>query len=105
MAYAISLFSVLNSMRLAPDYLPFGYQKLQPLGALANVAIIWIVTVELCIEATSRIIHKDVVNSPGIMLLTSFFGLGCNLVIMKILHGDPDGGHSCSHDHGHGHSH
>ena len=48
MAYAISLFAVLYSKRVAPDYLTFGYEKLQPLGALANVAIIWVVTVELC---------------------------------------------------------
>lgn len=37
------------------------------------------------------------------MLLTSIFGLGCNLFIMKILHSSEDG--HCGHDHGHGHSH
>lgn len=42
------------------------------------------------------------------MLLTSFFGLGCNLYIMRVLHSDTEhGGHTgCSHSHGdHGHSH
>ena len=37
------------------------------------------------------------------MLLTSIFGLFCNLYIMKTLHSE--GGHGCSHDHGHGHHH
>lgn len=41
------------------------------------------------------------------MLLTSFFGLGCNLYIMKVLHADVEhGGHAgCSHAHGLEHHH
>ena len=43
------------------------------------------------------------------MLLTSFFGLGCNLYIMRVLHSDEHSGHACSHDHGetgvHSHDH
>ena len=45
LAYSISLFAVLFSKRKAPAHLTFGYEKIQPLGALANVAIIWVVTV------------------------------------------------------------
>lgn len=48
-AYVISLYAVLLSKKLATKYLPFGYEKAQPLGALINVAIIWMVTVELFI--------------------------------------------------------
>ena len=52
LAYIISLSAVLMSMRKAPFFLTFGYEKLQPLGALANVAIIWFLTLMLFIEAT-----------------------------------------------------
>jgi len=48
-AYAISLYAVLLSTKLAPKHLTFGYEKAQPLGALINVAIIWFVTIELFI--------------------------------------------------------
>ena len=58
LAYVISLFAVLMSYQQSPKGLTFGYEKMQPLGALLNVGIIWIVTVELFIEATGRIIHK-----------------------------------------------
>jgi Co/Zn/Cd efflux system component len=46
------------SYRASPKDLTFGYEKLQPLGALVNVAIIWFVTVELFIEATERIVKQ-----------------------------------------------
>lgn len=85
-AYVISLYAVLLGRKLAPKYLSFGYEKAQPLGALINVMIIWAVTIELLIEATNRIISKEIVSEPLYMLLTSVFGLGCNLFIMKILH-------------------
>jgi cation diffusion facilitator family transporter len=45
LAYMISLFAVLMSYKSSSKTLTFGYEKLQPLGALVNVAIIWIVTV------------------------------------------------------------
>lgn len=32
------------------------------------------------------------------MLLTSVFGLGCNLYIMRILHSDESYDHDCSHE-------
>jgi Co/Zn/Cd efflux system component len=46
------------SYKASPRDLTFGYEKLQPLGALINVGIIWFVTVELFIEATQRIFKQ-----------------------------------------------
>lgn len=101
LAYIISLYAVYMSSRAGPPHLTFGYDKLQPLGALLNVAIIWIVTAELFIEATIRMYNKAVVEEPTYMLWTSLFGLGCNLYIMSVLHADPHAGHhNCSHNHG-----
>ena len=88
LAYVISLFAVLMSYRASPKGLMFGYEKLQPLGALVNVGIIWFVTAELFIEATQRIFHQSIVEEPKYMLLTSIFGLLCNLYIMNVLHSD-----------------
>ena len=44
LAYMISLYAILLSKRIAPKYFPFGYEKVQPLGALINVGLIWVVT-------------------------------------------------------------
>lgn len=49
LAYMISLFAVIMSYQTSPKSLTFGYEKLQPLGALINVGIIWFVTAELFI--------------------------------------------------------
>jgi cation diffusion facilitator family transporter len=105
-AYVISLYAVHKSYQPSPKALTFGFQKVQPLGALINVAIIWVVTLELFLEATLRIFHYAVVEDPLIMLGTSVFGLLCNLYIMRVLHNDEHaGGHQgCSHSH-HAHPH
>lgn len=101
LAYLISLGAVWLSTRpRPPTNFTFGWEKAQPLGALINVAFIYIVTAELFIEATKRMIKKQVVEEPKYMLITSFFGLICNLIIMRILHNDSHGHHSC-----HGHNH
>jgi cation diffusion facilitator family transporter len=105
-AYMISLYAVHKSHQTSPKALTFGYEKVQPLGALVNVAIIWLVTFELAIEATGRIFNREIVEQPEIMLGTSLFGLLCNLYIMRVLHSDEHAGghHGCSHSH-HAHGH
>lgn len=100
LAYLISLGAVwLSTRHQSPVYLTFGWEKAQPLGALVNVLVIYVVTGELFVEATKRMLNREVVEEPKYMLITSIFGLFCNLIIMKILHNDPNG---CSHGHSHG---
>lgn len=102
LAYSISLQAVIMSKKPSTSMLTFGYEKAQPLGALLNVGIIWMVTFELFLEATHRMINKVIVEEPAYMLMTAFFGLMCNLYIMKVLHSDEN------HHHHHdcqGHSH
>lgn len=93
MAFAISGYSVWLSKQQSPPYLTFGYHKIQTLGALINIAIIWVVTIILLIEATERVINKEAVKEPKWMLYTSIFGILCNLVMVKIIHSDTSFGH------------
>ena len=44
LAYIVSLAAVVMSSRPPTPQLPYGYTKLQPLGALLNVVLIWTVT-------------------------------------------------------------
>ena len=59
LAYVISLATVLLSEKKSPAYLTFGWMRAQTLGALFNVVVIYIVTIELFIEATHRMIRRD----------------------------------------------
>ena len=49
LAYIISLVAVLVSNFPPTPQFPYGYGRLQALGALCNVGMIWAVTVELVI--------------------------------------------------------
>ena len=59
LAYVISIIAVLLSDKKSPEFLTFGWAKSQTLGALLNIAFIYIVTIKLFIEATLRMIKKD----------------------------------------------
>jgi len=74
----------------------FGYHRAEVIGALASIILIWGLTILLFYEATIRVIGEVVVTDPLIMLITAGFGLFCNLVMAKVLHSSPTGGH----DHG-----
>lgn len=111
--FFISIFSIWLGQKPASEKMSFGYHRAEVIGALASIVLIWALTILLLYEATIRVINKAMVTDPLIMLITAGFGLFCNLVMAKVLHSNPTGGHShgnimhqCSgHDHGHGHEH
>jgi solute carrier family 30 (zinc transporter), member 2 len=81
----------------------FGYHRIEVIGALASVMLIWLLTGILLYEAVLRVIHPQPVDGE-IMFITASGGLLVNLIMMRILH-QGDGGHGHSHggDDGHGH--
>ncbi|CAD8113490.1 unnamed protein product [Paramecium sonneborni] len=103
--FFISIFSIWLGQRPASQKMSFGYHRAEVIGALASIVLIWGLTILLLYEATQRIINKTLVTNPLIMLITAGFGLFCNLVMAKVLHSSPSGGHSHDHHHGHFHSH
>jgi len=106
MAFAVSAYSVWLTKQPPPKYLTHGYHKADTLGALLNIAVIWVVTLLLLVEATERVVNHEVVKEPGYMLMTSVLGLLCNLLMVRILHSDENFKHDgCSHSHGHGNGH
>lgn len=64
----------------------FGYHRAEVIGALASIFLIWGLTGILLYEAIIRVINKEIVKDPLIMLITAGFGLCCNLIMAKILH-------------------
>lgn len=106
--FLISIISIYISRKIANDKYTFGYHRAEVIGALVSVILIWILTGFLLQEAYFRIISPPEVNAP-IMLLTSIFGLICNLIMIKVLHsGHGHGncsGHGHTHSHNHSHSH
>lgn len=102
--FFISIFSVWFSSKSSSKVLSFGYHRAEVIGALLSIVLIWIITIYLFYEATSRIINKEPVEEPLIMLITAGFGFLCNLIMAKVLHSSPGHSHhGCSHSHNHDH--
>ena len=105
LAFLISLFAVWVSQRPAAGRYSWGYHRWEVIGALASVALIWILTAVLCLEAVNRLLHPEPVDGK-VMFITATAGLLVNLLMMRVLHqggGHSHGGHS--HGGGGGHSH
>lgn len=83
--FVISIFSIwVGLIPAKKDSLSYGYHRAEIIGALASVLIIWALTVWLVVEAVNRFITPTPVDG-FIMLITSCFGLLCNLVMGLIL--------------------
>ena len=77
----------------------FGYHRMELIGALANIFIVWAMVLFIIYEATLRIVNKEIVKQPVIMLITSVVGLLINVVLYKILHGGSSHSHGLLNDH------
>ncbi|KAF3680966.1 Metal tolerance protein 1 [Capsicum annuum] len=106
-AFAISLFSLWASGWEANPRQSYGFFRIEILGALVSIQMIWLLAGILVYEAIARLIHDTGEVQGFLMFVVSAFGLAVNL-IMALLLGHEHGhshGHSHGHDHGHGHSH
>lgn len=106
-AFAISLFSLWASGWEATPRQSYGFFRIEILGALVSIQMIWLLAGILVYEAIARLIHDTGEVQGFLMFVVSAFGLVVN-VIMALLLGHDHGhghGHSHGHDHGHGHGH
>ncbi|XP_022995642.1 metal tolerance protein 1-like isoform X1 [Cucurbita maxima] len=98
-AFAISLFSLWASGWEATPRQSYGFFRIEILGALVSIQMIWLLAGILVYEAIVRLI-----NGPGevkglLMFAVSAFGLVVNIAMALLL------GHEHGHAHSHGHSH
>ena len=99
--FFISIFSLWLTKQPSTKKLTYGYHRAEVIGALTSIVLIWGLTICLITEAVERVINQNFEINRYFMLGTAIFGLLCNLLMGKILHGT--GGHHHGHDHGHGH--
>jgi zinc transporter 2 len=97
-------FAFIYYSRMEPtDRMTFGFHRLELVGALGNLFIIWFLAIFLIYEATVRIIEREFVAEPTAMLIVGAGGLVVNIVMYFVLH---SGSHShglmseaCDHNH------
>ncbi|KAG9444469.1 hypothetical protein H6P81_015809 [Aristolochia fimbriata] len=94
-AFAISLFSLWIAGWEATPRQSYGFFRIEILGALLSIQLIWLLAGILVYEAINRIIHDTGEVQGFLMFVIAAFGLVVNIIMAVVL----------GHDHGHGHSH
>ena len=94
--FGISIFAIWLGRRDATVEFSYGWSRAEVIGALSSVILIWGLTAWLVYEAILRIMTPSPVDG-WIMFGTALFGLFCNIIMAKVLHGGAGG-----HDHGSG---
>ncbi|KAI8572962.1 hypothetical protein RHMOL_Rhmol01G0241900 [Rhododendron molle] len=112
-AFAISLFSLWAAGWEATPRQTYGFFRIEILGALLSIQIIWLLAGIIVYEAILRLIHNTGEVNGFLMFIVAAFGLLVNIAMAVLLgHDHSHGGHDHSHghrhgghDHGHSHSH
>uniref|UniRef100_A0A0A9G4C8 Metal tolerance protein 1 n=1 Tax=Arundo donax TaxID=35708 RepID=A0A0A9G4C8_ARUDO len=102
-AFAISLLSLWAAGWEATPQQSYGFFRIEILGALLSIQLIWLLAGILVYEAIVRLINDSGEVQGSLMFAVSAFGLLVN-IIMAVLLGH-DHGHGHGHDHGHSHDH
>ncbi|KAK8935742.1 Metal tolerance protein 1 [Platanthera zijinensis] len=103
-AFAISLFSIWAAGWEATPRQSYGFYRIEILGALVSIQLIWLLTGIILYEAVMRMIHGSNTVNGKLMFAVATFGLLVNIIMVVLLgHNHGHGGHG--HDHGHGHGH
>lgn len=106
--FSVSLFAVWASSWEATAHHSFGYNRLEVLGALFSVHLIWLISGFLIYEAVGRLLQKNARVNGMLMLAIAAFGFVLNLIMVLWIghdHSHHHHGHSHSHSHGHHHHH
>ncbi|KAF6161098.1 hypothetical protein GIB67_007739 [Kingdonia uniflora] len=91
--FCISLFAVWASGWNATRNHSFGFSRVEVLGALFSVQLIWLIVGFIIYEAVDRILNRRVPVDGKLMFVTAASGFLMNVVMVTWL----------GHDHGHGH--
>ncbi|KAE8722089.1 Metal tolerance protein 1 [Hibiscus syriacus] len=92
-AFAISLFSLWAAGWEANPRQSYGFFRIEILGALVSIQMIWLLAGILVYEATVRLINDTGEVQGFLMFVVAAFGLVVNIIMALLL----------GHDHGHGH--
>jgi len=113
-AFLVSLFALWASSKPATKKLSFGFHRIEVLGALFSIVLIWGLTAFLVYMAIQRVVNRDYEIDSDAMLVTAGCGVAFNIVMCIVLHADICAsemgsilkhGHSHGGDGHHGHSH
>jgi len=83
--FGISLLAIKYAQKIATDTMSFGYDRIEVLGVLGSIGMIWIIVAFLFAEAFERIQNPQQINAP-LMMFVAVVGVCVNISIGSILH-------------------
>lgn len=101
-SFAISLFSLWAAGWEATPRQSYGFFRVEILGALVSIQMIWLLAGILVYEAILRLINDTGDVNGLLMFIVATFGLVVNIIMAVLLGHDHGHGHD---EHNHGHSH
>jgi zinc transporter 2 len=101
-SFAISLFSLWAAGWEATPRQSYGFFRIEILGALVSIQMIWLLAGILVYEAILRLINDTGEVNGLLMFIVATFGLVVNIIMAVLLGHDHGHGHD---EHNHGHSH
>ncbi|KAL5551479.1 hypothetical protein UlMin_001655 [Ulmus minor] len=102
-AFAISLFSLWAAGWEANPRQSYGFFRIEILGALVSIQMIWLLAGILVYEAIARLVNDTGEVKGFLMFAVAAFGLVVNIAMALLLGHDHGHGHGHGHDHDHGH--
>lgn len=102
--FAISLFAIWAASWEATPRQSYGFFRLEILGALLSIQLIWLLTGIIVYEAIYRMVHASEQVDGRLMFFVATFGFFVNVIMVFLLghHGHSHSHHG--HDHAHGHA-
>ena len=99
--FSVSFIFISFSRKDPTEKMSFGYHRMELIGALGNLFIIWILAIFMIYEATLRVIEgarggvvdREFVEEAVAMVVVGVAGLAVNIIMYFVLH-------SGSHSHG-----
>ncbi|CBI16051.3 unnamed protein product, partial [Vitis vinifera] len=89
--FSISLFAVWASGWRATSQQSFGFNRVEVLGALFSVQLIWLIAGILIYEAVNRILHQHAKVNGKLMFAIAAFGFISNLIMStKLVSSSPE---------------
>ncbi|KAK2353451.1 cation efflux superfamily protein [Trifolium repens] len=104
-AFAISLFSLWAAGWEATPRQSYGFYRIEILGALVSIQLIWLLTGIIVYQAIDRLVTGSQEVDGFLMFLVAAFGLVVNIIMAVLLGHDHGHGHGHGHGHDHGHGH
>ncbi|KAL2328791.1 hypothetical protein Fmac_022218 [Flemingia macrophylla] len=103
--FSISLFAVWASGWEATPHQSFGYNRLEVLGALMSVQLIWLISGFLIYEAVGRLVLQNASVNGKLMLAIATLGFVLNFIMVAWIGHDHHDCQNSGHDHSHQHCH